>query len=89
MTDKVAFEPPPNRTAAILVLFDHDGVTPTRRDFRSVAEGVKAFERLEAYHAALRRQNRAAPNGRRGPLTPQEEQRHVIHVGGLMCMCKQ
>ena len=44
---KKVFEVPQQRTAALLVLYDHDGVTPTRRDFRTVDEGRKAFERLE------------------------------------------
>ena len=58
----VVFEAPSSRHAAILVLYDHDGKTPTRRDFKAVDDGRRAYERLAAYTAACAAKHRAPPN---------------------------
>lgn len=57
-----AWEAPSSRYQAILVLYDHDGKTPKRRDFKSVADAVVAFARLETFHAALVAKHRAPPH---------------------------
>ncbi|KAH8072520.1 C2 domain-containing protein [Aureococcus anophagefferens] len=50
------------RVDAVLVLYDHDGKTPKRRQFKTLDEGVVAFDRLQQFHAALRVKHRAPPN---------------------------
>lgn len=53
----------PPEMRAVLVVYDATGAYPTRRDFATVAAARKAFGRFAMYHASLRRQGRAAPNG--------------------------
>ena len=50
------------RTGCVLVLYDHDGKSPVRRSFQTLAQGVKAFDRLVEFHEALKSKHRAPPN---------------------------